>query len=125
MEFVNDIWAYLEPIWAWLMTGLENSRHGDGASINWVMLGVQMGIIAIVMALLMPSFGAILIFTVASVIVHVVVDEVYPLVTQQGAEFQMPPVTDLIYWQYLAFAGLAYFVALAVLSIIKAILLPR
>lgn len=124
MEFVNEIWAYLEPVWAWLMTGLEGSRHSDGASINWMMLGVQMGVIGVVMALLMPSYGAILIFTVASVIVHVVVDQVLPMV-QAGADFAMPPVTDMVYWQYLAFAGLAYLVGLTLLYIIKAIILPR
>ena len=124
MEFVDQIWAYLEPVWSWLMAGLESSRHSDGASINWVMLGVQMGVIALVMALLMPSYGAVLIFTVASVIVHVVVDQVLPMV-RGGAEFAMPPVTNLIYWQYIAFAALAYLVGLTVLYIIKAIIFPR
>ena len=124
MEFVDQIWAYLEPVWNWFMAGLETSRHSDGASINWVMLGVQMGVIGIVMALLMPSYGAVLVFTVASVIVHVVVDQVLPMV-QGGADFAMPPVTDMLYWQYIAFAGAAYLVGLTVLFIIKSILLPR
>lgn len=124
MEFLDQIWVYVEPVWAWLMAGLEASSHSDGASINWLMLGVQMGVIAVVMALLMPSYGAILIFTVASMIVHVVVDQVLPMV-QSGAEFAIPPVTDLIYWQYLAFTGLAYLVGLTVLYIIKSIVLPR
>jgi membrane-bound ClpP family serine protease len=124
MEFVDQIWTYLEPVWAWLMTGLESSSHSDGASINWLMLGVQMGVIALVMALLMPSYGAILIFTVASVIVHVVVDQVLPMV-QSGADFAIPAVTEMVYWQYIAFAGLAYLVGLTVLFIIKSIVLPR
>jgi hypothetical protein len=124
MEFVDQIWTYVEPVWAWLMAGLESSSHGAGGSVNWLMLGVQMGVIAVVMALLMPSYGAILIFTVASVIVHVVVDQVLPMV-QNGASFAMPPVTDMLYWQYLAFAGLAYLVGLTVLFIIKSIILPR
>ncbi len=124
MEFVDQIWAYVQPVWAWLMAGLEGSQHGASGSVNWIMLGVQMGVIALVMALLMPSYGAILIFTVASVIVHVVVDQVLPMV-RDGASFAMPPVTDMVYWQYIAFAAAAYLVGLTVLYIIKSILLPR
>lgn len=123
MEFLDTIWVYIEPVWNWLMVGLEGSRHGDGGSVNWTMLGVQMGVIGVVMALLMPQYGAILIFTVASLIVHVVVDEVLPIV-RDGASFAMPPVTDLVYWQYLAFGAAAYFVGLTVLYIIKSIILP-
>ena len=124
MEILDTIWVYIEPVWSWLMAGLEASRHGAGGSVNWVMLGVQMGVIGVVMALLMPSYGAILIFAVASLIVHVVVDLALPMV-REGASFAMPPVTDLIYWQYLAFAGLAYLVGLSVLYIIKSIFIPR
>lgn len=124
MEFVDQIWAYLQPVWGWLMTGLEGSSHASSGSVNWLMLGVQMGVIAVVMALLMPSYGAILIFTVASLIVHVVVDEVLPMV-RDGASFAMPPVTEMVYWQYLAFAAAAYLVGLTVLYIIKSIIMPR
>lgn len=124
MEFVDQIWAYLEPVWAWLMTGLEGSRHSDGASINWLMLGVQMGVIALVMALLMPSYGAILIFTAASIIVHVVVDQVLPMVLN-GADFALPVWNDMVYLQYIAFMALAYLVGLTVLYIVKSIILPR
>lgn len=123
MEFLDTIWVYIEPVWNWFMVGLEASRHGDGGSINWTMLGIQMGVIGVVMALLMPQYGAILIFTVASLIVHVVVDEVLPIV-RDGASFAMPPVTDLVYWQYLGFAAAAYLVGLTVLYIIKSIILP-
>ncbi|XBQ15970.1 MAG: hypothetical protein ABL308_13560 [Oceanicaulis sp.] len=125
MEFVDQIWAYLAPVWAWLVEGVAAfaPQSADG-TINWLFLGVQMGVIALVMALLMPSYGAILIFTVASLIVHVVVDQVLPMV-RDGASFAMPPVTDMAYWQYLAFGALAYLVGLTVLYIIKSIVLPR
>jgi hypothetical protein len=100
MEFVDQIWTYLEPVWAWLMAGLESSSHAAGGSVNWLMLGVQMGVIAVVMALLMQEYGAILIFTVVGVIVHVIVDVVLPMV-RDSAAFEMPPVTDMLYWQYI------------------------
>ena len=98
--------------------------HGDGGSINWIFLGVQMGVIGLVMALLMQEYAAILIFTVLSAIVHVIVDIVLPMV-RDGASFAIPPVTDMLYWQYIAFLGLTYLVGLTVLYIIKAIVLPR
>lgn len=125
MEFVDMIWGYVAPVWDWLAAGL--AVHGpltaDGG-INWMFLGLQMGVIALVMALLMQQFGAILIFTVLGAIVHVVVDIALPMV-RAGAEFALPPVTEMPYLQYIAFLAAGYFVAITVLSIIKAIVLPR
>lgn len=125
MEFLDPVMPYVEPVWAWLMNGVEAFAPltGEGG-VNWLFLGLQLGVIALVMALLMPSYGAILIFTVASVIVHVVVDQVLPMV-RDGASFSLPPVTDMVYWQYLAFAAAAYLVGLSVLYLIKSIVLPR
>lgn len=124
MEIVDTLWAYVQPAWAWLMVGLAAYGPQADGQIDWVFLGVQMGVIAVVMALLMPGYGAILIFTVAAMIVHVIVDNVLPMV-RAGASFAMPPVTDMLYWQYLAFIGLAYLVAVSVLYLIKAVVLPR
>lgn len=125
MEILDQIWGYIAPVWAWLLAGVE--AYGpitmDGA-ISWLFLGLQMGVIAVVMALLMQEYGAILVFTVVGVIVHVIVDVVLPIV-RDGAEFAIPPVTDMLYWQYIAFAALGYFVGITVLSIVKAIVLPR
>ena len=125
MDFLDPVMPYVEPIWAWLMNGVETFGPAKAeGGVNWLFLGLQMGVIGLVMALLMPSYGAILIFTVASVIVHVVVDQVLPMV-RDGAAFALPPVTDMAYWQYIAFAGVAYLVGLSILYIIKAIVLPR
>ncbi len=125
MEFLDPIMPYIDPVWSWLMAGVEafapQTASGD---IAWIPLGIQMGVIALVMALLMPSYGAVLVFTIASTIVHVVVDEVMPII-RDGASFAMPPVTDISYWQYIAFAAGAYLIGLTVLYIIKAIVLPR
>ena len=122
MEFVNQIWTYVEPFWAWLYAGLEafGPVKANG-SIDWVMFGIQGGIIALVMALLMQSYGAIIIFTIVGTIVHVVVDNVLPMV-REGAAFTMPPFQAMDYWQYVAFLAAFYFVAITVLSIVKAIL---
>lgn len=122
MEFLEPVMAYIDPIWAWLMAGVDASRHGDAGGINWTMLGIQMGVIAIVMALLMPNYAAILIFTVVGTIVHVIVDQVLPII-QDGASFAVPDI-NMELAQYLAFVGLGYFVALTVLYTIKAIVLP-
>ncbi len=125
MEILDQIWVYVAPVWDWLMAGLAafgpQTASGD---VAWIPLGIQMGVIAVVMALLMPNYGAILVFTIASTIVHVVVDEVMPII-RDGAAFAMPPVTDLGYWQYIAFAAGAYLIGLTVLYIVKAIVLPR
>ena len=125
MEFVDMIWGYVAPVWNWLAAGL--AVHGPQTAaneINWTFLGLQMGVIALVMALLMQQYGAILIFTVLGAIVHVVVDVALPMV-RAGAGFALPPVTEMPYLQYIAFLALGYFVAITVLSIIKSVLLPR
>ena len=116
MEFVNQIWAYVEPVWAWLHAGY--AAHGAD---SWTMFGIQAGVIALVMALLMQSYGAILIFTIVATIVHVVVDIVLPMV-REGAQFAdvIPPYTAMDYWQYVAFLAAFYFVAITVLGMIKA-----
>ncbi len=125
MEFVDMIWGYIAPVWNWLVVGLAiHYPPNAGGEINWMFLGLQMGVIALVMALLMQQFGAILIFTVLGAIVHVVVDVALPMV-RAGADFALPPVTEMPYLQYIAFLAVGYFVAIAVLSIIKGIVLPR
>ena len=118
---IGEIQTYIAPVWAWFQEGLN--VHGPTAAegINWMTLGIQMGVIALVMALLMQSYGAILIFTVVGTVVHVVVDQVLPMV-REGAAFSMPPVTAMDYWQYLAFLGTAYLVGITVFAMIKAIL---
>lgn len=113
MEFVNQIWAYVAPVWDWLYAGY--AMHG---AASWTMFGIQAGVIALVMALLMQSYSAILIFTVVGTIVHVVVDQVLPMV-REGASFAMPPFTAMDYWQYVAFLAVFYFVAITVLGMIK------
>ncbi|MCP2670050.1 hypothetical protein NHF40_03815 [Maricaulaceae bacterium EIL42A08] len=125
MEFLDPIMPYIDPVWSWLMAGLAAfGPQTAGGDIAWIPLGIQMGVIGVVMALLMPSYGAILVFTIASTIVHVVVDEAMPIILD-GASFAMPPVTDMAYLQYISFAAAAYLVGLTVLYIIKAIVLPR
>lgn len=124
MEYVDQIWAYIEPVWAWLMAGVATYGPLQDGAVSWLFLGVQMGVIAVVMALLMQEYGAILIFTVVGMIVHVIVDVTLPMV-RDSAAFEMPPVTDVLYWQYIAFLGLVYLVGMTILYIIKAIVLPR
>lgn len=120
MEILHTVWGYLEPVWAWLKVGLDT--HGPG---DWTRLGIQMGVIGVVMALMMQSFGAILIFTVVAMIIHVVVDNVLPMVTGGEGGFSMPPVADQTYWQYIAFLAVAYFAALIVLFLVKSIIFRR
>ena len=122
-EILNQVWAYAGPAWAWLEAGLL-AYAGDGGSVDWLMLGVQAGVIALVMALLMQEYAAVLIFTVVGVIVHLIVDQILPMI-RDGADFALPPVTAMLYWQYIAALALGYLALITVLYIVKAIVLPR
>ncbi|MCW5723890.1 MAG: hypothetical protein KIS81_02915 [Maricaulaceae bacterium] len=112
---MNQILGYLQPVWSFFEPGIE--AYGGGLGM---MFWVQFGVIAVVLALLMRSFGAILIFSVVGVIIHAVVDVVMPMVREQAA-FAMPPVQDMTYLLFLGALFVGYFLAMIVLSIVKGI----
>ncbi|MHA6289481.1 hypothetical protein [Maricaulis sp. CAU 1757] len=123
MEILEYVMTYIQPVIDFFMPGLV-AYAGDSAtgSVNWMALGIQLGVIALVLALLMREMGAILIFTVVGIILHVIVDVVMPIV-RGGAEFDMDLLmtqfTDVTYYLYLGALAIGYFLALILLSIIK------
>ena len=123
MEFVDQIMGYIQPAIDFFMPGLL-ANAGDGTVVNWMPLGIQMGVIALVLALLMREFGAILIFTVVGVIIHIIVDVVMPMVRGGGAgDFDIMAFGQLFtqtpYLLYLGALAIGYFVAIVLLSMIK------
>lgn len=122
MEFLDTVQGWFAPVWNFFEPGLI-AYAGDGAAISWMPLLIQLGVIALVLTILMRSFGAILIFTVVGVIIHVIVDVVMPMV-RESAEFAMPPFmadggVNMVYLGYLSALALGYFLAIIVLSILK------
>lgn len=122
MEFLDTVQGWFAPVWDFFEPGLI-AYAGDGAAISWMPLLIQLGVIALVLTILMRSFGAILIFTVVGVIIHVIVDVVMPMV-RESAEFAMPPFmadggVNMVYLGYLSALALGYFLAIIVLSILK------
>jgi len=124
MEFLDQIMGYIQPIIDFFMPGLV-AHAGDGvAAVNWMPLGIQLGVIALVLALLMREFGAILIFTVVGVFIHVIVDVVMPMVRGGGAgDFDIAAFgqqfTQTPYLLYLGALAIGYFVAIIILSMVK------
>lgn len=126
MEFLDQIMGYIQPAIDFFMPGLL-AHAGDGAVVNWMPLGIQLGVIALVLALLMREFGAILIFTVVGVIIHVIVDVVMPMVrSAEGAAFDAAAfagqLTQPDYLLYLGALAVGYFLAIIVLSILKGLI---
>ncbi|WP_297733172.1 hypothetical protein [uncultured Maricaulis sp.] len=126
MEFLDQIMGYIQPAIDFFMPGLV-AYAGDGTVVNWMPLGIQLGVIALVLALLMREFGAILIFTVVGVIIHVIVDVVMPMVRGGGAgDFDIAAFgqqfTQMPYLLYLGALAIGYFLAIIVLSIIKGLI---
>ncbi|WP_417492804.1 hypothetical protein [Maricaulis sp.] len=125
---------FLEPVIGIFNQGLDFFRPGlvahagDGVStINWMPLGIQLGVIALVLALLMREIGGIIIFTVVGVIIHVIVDVVMPMVRGGGgAGFDMngfiAQFTQMDYLLYLGALAVGYFVGIIVLSILKGLI---
>ena len=124
MEFIDQMMGYIQPAIDFFMPGLV-AHAGDGVdAVNWMPLGIQLGVIALVLALLMREFGAILIFTVVGVIIHVIVDVVMPMVRGGGAgDFDIAAFgqqfTQTPYLLYLGALAIGYFVAIIILSMIK------
>ncbi len=127
MEYLDQIMGYIQPAIDFFMPGLL-AYAGDGAgAVNWMPLGIQLGVIALVLALLMREFGAILIFTVVGVIIHVIVDIVMPMVrSSEGAAFDasafVSQLTQMDYLLYLGALAVGYFLAIIVLSILKGLI---
>jgi hypothetical protein len=126
MEFLDQIMGYIQPGIDFFMPGLI-AYAGDGvSSVNWMMLGIQLGVIALVLALLMREIGAILIFTVVGVIIHVIVDIVMPMVRggSTGFDFNgfVQQFTQTDYLLYLGALAIGYFVAILVLGLIKGLI---
>lgn len=126
MEFLDQIMGYLQPAIDFFMPGLlaHASVDNAGAVVDWMQLGIQLGVIALVLALLMREFGAILIFTVVGTIIHVIVDQVMPMVRGGGAEgFDFAAFatqfTDMTYLKYLGALAVGYFIGIIILSILK------
>ena len=125
-DIMSQVWGYIAPVYAWFEPGLL-AFAGDGAAVDWMKLGIQLGVIALVLALLMREFGAILIFTVVGVIIHIIVDTVMPMVRGGGMEsFDASAFagqfTNIVYLKYLAALAVGYFLAIIVLSIIKGLI---
>jgi len=130
MEFLDPIMGYVDQALAFFMPGLLAYASVDNAGVvvDWMSLGIQMGVIAAVLTLLMREFGAILIFTVVGVIIHVIVGIVMPMVRGGGeaASFDVgafaAQFADMNYILYLGALAAGYFLAIIALSIVKGIL---
>ena len=125
MEFLETVKGWFAPVWDFFEPGLI-AYAGDGTVISWMPLLIQFGVIALVLTILMRSIGAILIFTVVGVIIHVIVDVVMPMV-RDSAPFTMPPFmadggVNMTYVAYLAALAAGFFLAMIVLSIFKAMI---
>lgn len=122
-DFMNTLEGWFAPVWNWFEPGLV-TYAGNGESVAWMPFLIQLGVIALVLAILMRGAGAILIFTIVGMVIHVVVDIVMPMV-RDGAPFGLPPVmadaggVNMVYLQYLAALAVGYLIAIIIFSIIK------
>ena len=126
MEFLDTARGWFDQGYAFFEPGLL-MYAGDGEMVSWMPLLIQFGVIALVMAILLRSAGAILIFTVVAVIIHAIVDYVMPMVRGGGMDgFDFGAVTssftDMNYWLYLGALAVMYFVGILVLGGIKGML---
>ena len=125
MDFVNQILGFLDPVIAFFEPAMA-VYAGDGENVDWMSLGIHMGIIGAVLALLMRDMGAILVFSVVGMIIHEIIGIVKPMVMGgdaggfDAAGF-FGQFTDMTYLKYLGGLIVGYFVIILVLSIVKGI----
>ncbi len=126
MEFLDTARGWLDQAYAFFEPGLIEFAGMDGA-VNWMPFLIQFGVIALVLAILLRSAGAILIFTIVGVIIHVIVDVVMPMVRGGGmGDFDFGAFagnfTDVTYLKYLGALAIAYFFGILILGGIKGML---
>lgn len=126
MEFLDTARGWFDQGYAFFEPGLL-MYAGDGEMVNWMPLLIQFGVIALVMAILLRSAGAILIFTVVATVIHLIVDLVMPMVRGGGmGGFDFGAVaanaTEMNYWLYAGALAVMYFVGILVLGGIKGML---
>lgn len=123
MEFLDTLRGWFDQGYAFFEPGLIAFAGTDGA-VNWMPLAIQFGVIALVMAILLRSAGAILIFTIVATIIHLIVDIVMPMVRGGGVgNFDFGAVTanltEMNYWLYAGALAIAYFFGILILGGIK------
>lgn len=129
MEFIDTIMGYIQPAIDFFMPGLAAYATYGAEGVNWMHFGIQLGVIALVLTLLMREIGAILIFSVVGVIIHVIVDIVMPMVRggEDAGSFDMAEFAGRFtdgtdYVLYLGALAAGYFIAIILLSIVKGML---
>jgi hypothetical protein len=126
MEFLDTARGWFDQAYAFFEPGLL-MYAGNGESVNWMPLAIQVGVIALVLALLLRSAGAILIFTIVGVVIHIIVDVVMPMIRgggMDGFDFGAfaSQFTDVTYLKYLGALAIAYFIGILILGMIKGML---
>lgn len=118
MDVVDRAADWLAGVWDWFYEGIALYAPGSPGPVDWVWLGVQIGIIALIMTLMMRAYAAVLVFTLLGTAFHVLADIITPMVLED-APFAAPPIASGLYWQYLSFLLAAYFLAITVLYAFK------
>ncbi len=85
---------------------------------------VQGLIIALVAALILPSWRRLPMVVVGAALVHVVVDTLLPVLSG-GAALRLPEFLELSFWRYVATLLVGYLVVIAVFALIKRLVLKR
>jgi len=56
-DFMNTLEGWLGPVWNWFEPGLV-TYAGNGEAVSWMPFLIQLGVIALVLAILMRGAGA-------------------------------------------------------------------
>lgn len=86
--------------------------------------GVQGLIIALVAALLLPSWGRLIVFVIGATLVHLLVDILLPVIANNAA-LRLPDILAMPFWRYVAVLLAGYLIVISVLALLKRLLLKR
>jgi len=86
--------------------------------------GVQGLIIALVAALLLPSWGRLIVFVVGATLVHLLVDVLLPVLANNAA-LRLPDVLSMPFWRYVAVLLAGYLIVISLLALLKRLILRR
>ena len=77
---------------------------------------------AVIAAIMMRAWARLLVVTIGAVVAHILLDVLAPVIAEVSG-FELPPLLEAWYWQYVGILLIGYLIVISVLFAIKRLVL--